>query len=292
MYFGAGGSGGFRRLTTSPGASPFQPGKGRTSSDSEDFPGELVALATEQDTESTGLARTRAREIAARLALPKPRRVARRRNASGRAITTAFSGGSDDIDLDATLEVLLEEPFPNDDAILVRERMRRSRAVAVLVDISGSMKGERVLNAAAIMGALLSELRDERLAVIAFWSDAAVLARLGERIDARVLVDQLVSIPAQGLTNIEFPLRLAWTELRNVPTRDARVVLLSDCVHNAGPDPLIAARAAPRLDVLVDASGEHDMDLARALAREGRGALGVLRDHRDAAPLLQRLFST
>jgi hypothetical protein len=32
--------------------------------------------------------------------------------------------------------------------------------------------------------------------------------------------------------------------------RDARVLLLSDCVHNAGPDPRPLATRLPRLDVL------------------------------------------
>jgi hypothetical protein len=50
-------------------------------------------------------------------------------------------------------------------------------------------------------------------------------------------------------------------------------VLLSDCVHNAGPDPRPFAARLPRLDVLLDTSGEQDADLARELARLGHGRL-------------------
>jgi hypothetical protein len=68
------------------------------------------------------------------------------------------------------------------------------------------------------------------------------------------------------------------------------VLLLSDCVHNAGPDPRDAAGRLPRLDVLLDTSGEHDLDLARELAALGRGRLSVIRTYRDVAPALAGIF--
>jgi hypothetical protein len=68
------------------------------------------------------------------------------------------------------------------------------------------------------------------------------------------------------------------------------VLLLSDCVHNAGPDPRAAAGRLPRLDVLFDVRGERDSDLARGLARVGRGMVAPIRDHRQVAPALERIF--
>jgi hypothetical protein len=70
------------------------------------------------------------------------------------------------------------------------------------------------------------------------------------------------------------------------------VLLLSDCVHNAGPDPRpIAARLA-RLDVMLDLSGEHDTELARELSRSGRGMLQTVLTHRDVGPALTRIFAS
>jgi len=86
-----------------------------------------------------------------------------------------------------------------------------------------------------------------------------VLVKLGAPVRPLVLLDQLLSLPARGLTNVAFPLQLAAKELARVPARDARVVLLSDCVHNAGPDPRTEAARLPRLDVLLDVSGEKDV---------------------------------
>ncbi|MGT2425054.1 hypothetical protein [Amnibacterium kyonggiense] len=100
----------------------------------------------------------------------------------------------------------------------------------------------------------------------------------------------MLRIPARGLTNVAFPLELAAKELAGTPPRDARVVLLSDCVHNAGPDPRPFAGRLPRLDVLLDTTGEKDVELGRDLARIGRGGFAAVGTVFDVAPALSRLF--
>jgi Mg-chelatase subunit ChlD len=233
----------------------------------------------------------RAREIAARLALPRPRREATAGGGGGELVSLPYRGRSDELDLDATMAALIEHPLPCDEDLIVRERVRTRRAIALLVDVSGSMRGDRVMTAAATVGALAAELADDDLAVVAFWSDAAVLARLGQVRDPRQLLDAMLAICARGLTNVAFPLEVAARELAGARGRDARAILLSDCVHNAGPDPRPLAAALPRIDVLLDVSGENDPELARDLARLGRGRLAVARTYRDVAPGLSRFFA-
>jgi Mg-chelatase subunit ChlD len=234
----------------------------------------------------------RARQIAARLAVPRPRRDVSARRGAGQLASVRYRGGSDDIDLDRTLDQLVEHPVPADDDIIVRERVRTRRSVVLLADVSGSMRGERVRTVAATVGALAAELARDDLAVVAFWSDAAVLCHLGHRLAPQQLLDLMLRIPARGLTNMAFPLQVAARELGRVPALDARVLLLSDCVHNAGPDPRPFAARLARLDVLLDASGEQDADLARDLARVGRGRLRSIRTYHDVAPALSAIFAT
>jgi len=233
----------------------------------------------------------RARQIATRLAVPRPRRDATARRGVGELASLRYRGGSDDIDLDRTVEQLILHPLPEDDDIIVRERIRTKRSVLLLVDVSGSMRGERIRTAAATVGALAAELDRDDLGVVAFWSDAAVLSRLGQHVPAQVLLDKMLRIPAKGLTNIAFPLQVAMRELARIPIRDARAVLLSDGVHNAGPDPRPFAARLPRLDVLLDTSGEQDPDLARELARLGHGRLRRIRTYTDVAPALGAIFN-
>ena len=223
--------------------------------------------------------------------MPRPRRDLTARRGTGEITSVPYRGGSDDIDMDRTVEQIAVHPVPEDEDIIVRERVRTRRSVVLLVDVSGSMRGERVRTAAAAVGALAAELTRDDLAVIAFWSDAAVLAHLGHRVAAQALVESMVRIPARGLTNLAFPLQVARRELPRVPARDARVLLLSDCVHNAGPDPRPFAARLPRLDVLLGTTGEQDLDLARDLARLGRGRLRLASTYRDVAPALSEFFA-
>jgi hypothetical protein len=119
-----------------------------------------------------------------------------------------------------------------------------------------------------------------------------VLCHLGQHVPPERLVESMLRIPARGLTNVAFPLQAARRELARVPARDARALLLSDCVHNAGPDPRPFAARLPRLDILLDTTGEQDPELARDLARLGRGRLRQVRTYRDVAPALSEVFAS
>lgn len=276
---------------------PGRPGKGdgkqRPSGAGSGFTGDAGSIAAPDDAAQIDpVVRARAREIAARLSVPKPKADARARRGAGGFTSVPYRGGSDDIDLDATLEVLAERPVPEDEDIVVRDRVRAPRSVVLLVDVSGSMRGERVRTAAATVGALAAELERDRLSVIAFWSDAAVLSHLGDQVRPLDLLDGMLRVPARGLTNVAFPLELAAKELAGTPPRDARVVLLSDCVHNAGPDPRPLAGRLPRLDVLLDTTGEKDVELGRELARIGRGTFAAVKTYFDVAPALSTMFRT
>lgn len=233
----------------------------------------------------------RAREIAGRLSLARAKHDRTERRGSGLLRSVPYSGSSDEIDVESTLERLIESAPLADQDIIVRERRQNQRSIVLAVDVSGSMSGERARTAAATIGATVDRLGDDVVGVVAFWSDASVLVPLGTPTTPEQVLDQLLQLPSRGLTNVEFPLQVALSQLTRVPARDARVLLLSDCVHNAGPDPRGVAALLPRLDVLLDVSGEHDVDLARDLADLGHGRVALAATYRDVAPALSRLFA-
>ena len=83
---------------------------------------------------------------------------------------------------------------------------------------------------------------------------------------------------------------MALAELARSAARRRTAVLLTDAVHNAGPDPRLIARRFPELHVLLQTDGEHDAPLAADLARLGHGRLAPVATHRDVAPALNRLL--
>lgn len=254
--------------------------------------GEERALEEVLETGEAALeVRRMAQGIARRLSVRPRGRDRTATRGSGRLTSVAYRYNSDDIDLDRTLEVLTERPVPEDTDIVVRERVRTRRAVALMIDVSGSMRGEKVRVAAATVGALAADLADDELAVIAFWKHAALVKPIENDRSVARLLDDLMRIPAKGLTNVGFALGVGLGELSRSRARQRIGILLSDAVHNAGPDPRLVAPRFGRLHVLLQNEGEHDADLAADLARLGHGRLAPVRHHREVAPALNRLLS-
>ncbi|WP_252440214.1 vWA domain-containing protein [Pseudonocardia humida] len=233
-----------------------------------------------------------AQRIGRRLAISRRPRADRPDRGAGKLASVPYRYRSDDIDLDRTIEVLTERPVPEDTDVVVRERMRSRRAVVLVVDVSGSMRGEKVRIAAATVAALSADLsgHGDQLALVAFWSDAALVKPLGGHVPPGRLLDRLLRIPARGLTNVRFALEVAHAELSRSSARRRSAVLLSDAVHNAGPDPRPFARRFPELHVMLETDGEHDLPLGADLARLGHGRFAPVATHRDVAPALNRLL--
>jgi Mg-chelatase subunit ChlD len=145
--------------------------------------------------------------------------------------------------------------------------------------------------AAATVAALAASLHgpSDQLAVVAFWSDAAVVHRWEDVARPNVLLDSLLRIPTRGLTNVHFGLTVAASELARSTARQRRAILLSDAVHNAGPDPRTVAVRLPALHVLLETDGEHDEPLGRDLARLGNGRFARVPTYLDVAPALNAI---
>src|ERR1700734_1190152 len=69
-----------------------------------------------------------------------------------------YRGGADDIDLDATVARIAGRAVAEEDDIVVRERISSVRSVVLLVDVSGSMGGERGRTAAGTARAVAAAL--------------------------------------------------------------------------------------------------------------------------------------
>lgn len=231
-----------------------------------------------------------ARRIADLLSLRRQRSQGRARGRS-RVARSRYDGNGDEVDLDATLEVLADTHRMRSEDLVVRRPTSYRRSIALVVDVSGSMTGDKAVISAAAVGALVAELADEELTVVAFWSDLAVLRTRGSRLDPVGVIDDLMRIEPRGLTNLHGAIELATHELSRSSLERRCIVLLSDCVHNAGPDPRLAARCAPTTHVLLERTGEHDRWLGERIARTGGGRLREVAHLAQVAPALDALLS-
>lgn len=230
-----------------------------------------------------------AARIAGLLSLRR-RRIEGRNRGRSRAVSARYDGNGDDLDLDATLDLLAEQRAFSAEELTVRRPTQTRRSVALLADVSGSMTGDKALICAAAIAALATELADDELTVIAFWSDLALLRTRTSRLDAKAVLDDLLRIEPRGLTNVHGAIELASHELSQSSLERRCIVLLSDCVHNAGPDPRNAARASPTTHVLLERTGEHDAWLAQRIARAGGGRYRAVTSLHEVAPALDTLL--
>lgn len=190
-----------------------------------------------------------------------------------------------ELDLDATLDN--ERPWAAEDLVIARTEPREADVVAVL-DMSLSMTGEKI--ALTALAAAILRLKLEHVAVIAFDTEAHVLVRTGESVTARELVRRVLEVPAQGYTNIEAGLKLAWRELERSRRHERVGILLSDGIYNVGWDPVRVAARFPKLHVVqVGQEERQGTKTCKRMASAGRGRLYRAVAYEDLPRVVRKL---
>ena len=172
-----------------------------------------------------------------------------------------------DFDLDATLDS--PRPWGPSDLRVRRVQPKNADVVAIL-DMSLSMTGEKV--ALTALACAILKLRLEHLGVVQFDTEARALVRVGESIHVRELVRRILTVPAQGYTNIEAGLRMGLDELQRARHRERVGILMTDGIANTGGDPVEAAADWPRLHVVqVGTEEKQGTRTCTAMADAGNG---------------------
>ncbi|MGD9750296.1 MAG: VWA domain-containing protein [Acidimicrobiia bacterium] len=232
---------------------------------SEDRDEALTLLADLTGATDRALAQL-ARRLAGRLTLE----LTRTGPAVGRGVRRLRSAPADraegDLDLDASLEALLDARRSGRraaaDELRVRTWARPEVALCLVVDRSGSMGGER-LAAAALAAAACSWRCGDDYSVLAFSDTILMMKGQDERRRPPEVVDDLLSLRGFGPTDLSLALRVAAGQLSLARASRRVAVLLSDCRPTAGADPALAAGA---LDELAIIAPDDDADDAEELA--------------------------
>jgi MoxR-like ATPase len=205
-------------------------------------------------------------------------------------------GGEGDLDLDRTLDGWQPSASrrPRADEIVTRGWTAHRRAVSLVVDMSGSMQGLAValaaVSAAGVVLASESGSGNLEPSVLAFGSTVRTLQRQGVRRPPDELIGELVALRGHGTTDVAAALREASVQLAGAVADERMVVLLSDCLHTAGDDPLTALGGIDRLHVLCPLPDDDAEKAARALAAKGGGSYQAVRRLADIPPALTAIL--
>ncbi|MDI3341147.1 MAG: AAA family ATPase [Sphaerobacter sp.] len=236
----------------------------------------LALLGELSDLHDRGDLRALARRLARELIVRQARRAVGGRAGRGRLTSVPDRGEPAELDLERSLERLLVTPPPREDALFVWERRHRRRAYALMLDISGSMKGAAILQAALALAAVAVRVAPDPFAVVAFWRDAAVLKRLDEAVPLDLLLDRVLALSGRGLTDLALGLRVGLDELALADTPERIGLLFSDGLQTTGPPAEPVAAAFPTLHVVATGRTPESIAACRRLAALGEGRCAVV----------------
>jgi len=234
-------------------------------------PDATVALLADMAVATDPELRREARRLARRLLPPLGRVGTPRRPGTKRMVARAGSAEGD-VDVERTLENSNGMRPREASQLVSRQFAAAPRAVCLLVDRSGSMSGHAVAIAAVAAAAIVQAASDRlRCGVIAFAGDTLVLRDPRDEVPSERVVDDLLSLRGHGRTDLARALAAAAGQLEHVPPGGRTAILLSDCLHTKGVDPLASAGALDGLHILGTSGAPDSIDAGRALARRGHG---------------------
>jgi MoxR-like ATPase len=231
-----------------------------------------------------------AKRYASRLIIKIATKIANLGVKSGNLKPVANYLESDEIEIDQTLERIVDRPTEKiEDNLVVLARKPERKGCMVILDHSSSMKGIKVAIAALTASTIALHFK-ENYGVVAFSTRAALLKRISQAVAPTRVAEEVLSLDARGYTNIREALQLSIGEMRSYDTKIG--ILLTDGDWTYGGDPLQIARFFDRLHVIgledqniyndfyaCDGRFYHPRYGSRieVLAKEGRGMFAYVR---------------
>lgn len=194
-----------------------------------------------------------------------------------------------DIDVDGTVERILDACGVKRVEPAFFSMRKKGRAYALVVDRSSSMAGFKLVlgSLACAMLAYAGSGVDD-YCLLAFNTEVDVVKRLGERRNVEEVIDAILSLEAEGYTDIHKALLAARSELVSAGY-EPRAVLVTDAEWTAGENPLLATPLFIELDVVCVPT--KWLGFAKALAETGNGRFIFARSLEEAFEKLKDLFA-
>ena len=180
-------------------------------------------------------------------------------------------GEDAEIDVDATLDMLMEKGGASTYDLIVERREPRELSVVMMLDASLSMTGDKLAMATAAIAVLAFRLKTVDYILITFNDRPSVLKRVNQAKNLDDLIADLLEARAGGYTNIEGALVKGREELALSKTRNQVGILITDGNFTVGADPSDAASSYRRLFVIMTESHDCQPGVCQDIAAKGGG---------------------
>ena len=178
-----------------------------------------------------------------------------------------------DIDIESTLENMVESTHLRPEDIVVERRNPRRLSVALMLDASLSMSGDKLAIATAAIAVIALRLKMVDYLVVTFNDRPKVVKRLDDDKNLDDLLASLLDFSASGYTNIDEALKKGAEELSHADTRNQVGVLITDGNYTVGKDPSASASSFRKLFVIMTKSHDCRADVCEDAARSGKGRM-------------------
>jgi MoxR-like ATPase len=213
-----------------------------------------------------------ARKIAIRATIRRVLRLLGPVRLPTRVVREPFSlGDGSDIDLESTIENIAGKDRADASDVIVERREPRDLSVALMLDASLSMSGDKLAVASAAIAVLAFRLKMVDFLLVTFNDRPKVVKRLDQNLSLDELVLELLEFSASGYTNIEAALLKGQEELSRANTRNKVGVLITDGNYTVGRDPCRAASSFRRLFVIMTHSHDCRPSVCESIAGAGGG---------------------
>jgi Ca-activated chloride channel family protein len=171
---------------------------------------------------------------------------------------------------------------------------RAPLALAVVLDTSGSMEGEKMEQARDAVVKLIGDMRDDDQIAMVRYSDTATVVQNLARVDSvrTSLVSRVMELSAGGGTAIPLGLQAGMTALGDVGAgRVQRIVLVSDGLDSTRAQAEALARSSFARGITISSMGiglDFDESYMGGLARAGHGNFGFVKDASSLTSFLHR----
>jgi Mg-chelatase subunit ChlD len=222
----------------------------------------LAAMASATDVRLRELAQ----QLAARVIIDLAASTSSQARGVGKMRSLPMRDSGGDLDIDGSTDALLLSRAaghpPNVEDLRMHAWTRPDAALAVLIDRSGSMTGDR-LAIAAVAAAAAAQKTETDYCVVAFSDTAIVIKGIGQPRPVEDVIHDILRLRGFGPTDLSLAFRTAQSQLARSNASRQRTVILSDCRPTEGGPPERQAAALEQLGILAPAD---DCEDAEALA--------------------------